>query len=168
MEDNMNLNKLDKRVLSLWYIRAAIWSLIVIGVWLSAFLTVTLIGADKSITLATTIPLTVIAIVILSLILILPYFRFKLYKYSYDELRVVVSFGVIFRRRVVLPVCQIQDLHKFQGPIMMMLGISGVTVSTAGSNFDLAVLTTSEADEMISYLEESLNKRISEKKNEEI
>jgi membrane protein YdbS with pleckstrin-like domain len=51
---------------------------------------------------------------------------------------------------------------------MMMLGISGVTVSTAGSNFDLAVLTTPEADEMISYLEESLNKRISEKKNEEI
>ena len=167
----MELRSLNKKVLLLWYIRAALWSLLVIGAWLGVFLPLVLTGTDAKTTLAVTLSLSVPALLSLILILILPYFRFKIYSYSYDELRVMVKWGVIFRKSVVLPVCQIQDLHKFQGPIMMMLGISGVTVSTAGSNFDLAVLTTDEADEMIAALEENLNRRVaesSEKKNEEI
>ena len=149
----MNLKKLDKRVLSLWYVHAGIWALAIVCAWLGVFLPMTLTGVDTSITLA---------------VLILPYFRYKLYAWGYDERTVEVKLGVIFRKRVVIPVYQIQDLHRFEGPIMMALGISGVTVSTAGSNFDLATLTRDEADKMISELEECLERRIKEKKNEEI
>jgi membrane protein YdbS with pleckstrin-like domain len=167
----MKLKGLNKKVLTLWYIHAVLWSLLVIGVWLGVFLPLILTGIAPEITLAVALSISIPAVLLLILIFALPYFRFKLYAYSYDELRVTVKLGVIFRKSVVLPVCQIQDIHKFQGPIMMMLGISGVTVSTAGSNFDLAVLTSDEADEMITALEENLNKRVAEnaeKKNEEI
>ena len=164
----MELKRLDKRVLSLWYIHAGIWALAVVGAWLGVFLPLTLTGVDGGIILAVTIPLSVVAVILLALILLLPYFRYKLYAWGYDERCVEVRFGVIFRRRVVIPVYQIQDLHRFEGPIMMLLGISGVTVSTAGSNFDLATLTRNEADKMISELEEWLERRIKEKKNEEI
>jgi len=75
---------------------------------------------------------------------------------------------VIFRQRVVIPVCQIQDLHRTQGPIMMIFGLSGVTISTAGSNFDISTLTTDEADRLIDALEENLEARVEELKNEEI
>ena len=164
----MKLKSLNKKVLLLWYIHASLWALAVVGTWLGVFLPLTLTGIDASVVLAVTIPLSIVAVLLLSLILILPYFRYKLYSWGYDDRTVEVRFGVIFRRRVVIPVYQIQDLHRFEGPIMMALGISGVTVSTAGSNFDLATLTRAEADAMISELEEWLEKRIKEKKNEEI
>ena len=68
----------------------------------------------------------------------------------------------------VIPVCQIQDLHRTQGPLMMMLKLSGVTISTAGSNFDISTLTTDEADRMIDELEHHLEIRVGEQKNEKI
>jgi membrane protein YdbS with pleckstrin-like domain len=91
-----------------------------------------------------------------------------MFSYGYDNKRIIVKQGVIFRLRVVIPICQIQDLHRTQGPIMMALKLSDVTISTAGSNFDLCTLTTDEADAMIEELEKNLETRIEELKNEEI
>ena len=89
-----------------------------------------------------------------------------MYAWGYDDKRIIVKQGVIFRQRVVIPVCQIQDLHRMQGPIMMMLGVSDVTISTAGSNFNISTLTTKEADQMIDELEKNLEERVEELKNE--
>lgn len=164
----MELKSLNKRVLTLWYIHAAFISLSVIAGWLAAFLPLFFTGVDSAIFLAVIIPLSVIAVLLLGLIFILPYLRYKLYSYGYDERTVEVRLGVIFRKRIVIPVYQIQDLHRFEGPIMMAFGISGVTISTAGSNFNLATLTRDEADKMIAELEDWLEKRIREKKDEEI
>ena len=52
--------------------------------------------------------------------------------------------------------------------IMMLLKLSDVTISTAGSNFDISTLTTAEADRMIDELERNLEARIEELRNEEI
>ena len=86
------------------------------------------------------------------------------------DIRACNSHNVIIEpgQRVVIPVCQIQDLHRTQGPIMMLLKMSGVTISTAGSNFNISTLTTDEADHMIDELEHHLETRIEELKNEEI
>ena len=51
---------------------------------------------------------------------------------------------------------------------MMMLNLSGVTISTAGSNFDISTITTEEADCMIDEHERNLETRIGELNNEEI
>ena len=105
---------------------------------------------------------------LLAITLIIPALRYKMYAWGYDDKRIIVKQGVIFKKRVVIPVCQIQDLHRTQGPLMMMLNLSGVTISTAGSNFDISTLTTKEADRMIDELERNLEVRIEELKNEEI
>ena len=104
----------------------------------------------------------------LAFTLIMPALRYKMYAWGYDDKRIIVKQGVIFRQRVVIPVCQIQDLHRTQGPLMMMLKLSGVTISTAGSNFDISTLTTAEADRMIDELERNLEARIEELNNEKI
>ena len=98
----------------------------------------------------------------------MPLLRYKMYAWGYDEKRIIVKQGVIFKQRVVIPVCQIQDLHRTQGPIMMLLKLSGVTISTAGSNFDISTLTTEQADCMIDELERNLEMRVWELKNEKI
>ena len=164
----MELKKLDRGVLKLWYIRAAIISLALVGFF--AGLTVGMIATDVSgeITLAVLLGVGVPVALILCLVLILPALRYKMNAWGYDDKRIIVKQGVIFRRRVVIPVCQIQDLHRIQGPLMMLLKLSGVTISTAGSNFDISTLTTDEADRMMDDLERNLENRVEELKDEKI
>ena len=164
----MELKKLDKSVLKLWYIRAAIGSLALVGVFTSASVILNATGASGDVTLAVLIGVGIPVALLLAITLIMPVLRYKMYAWGYDDKRIIVKQGVIFRQRVVIPVCQIQDLHRTQGPLMMMLKLSGVTISTAGSNFDISTLTTAEADRMIDELERNLEARVEELKNEEI
>lgn len=164
----MELKKLDKAVLKLWYIRASIVSLVLVGVVASAAMILKATGVENDAALAVLSVVGIPVVLLLGITLILPALRYNMYAWGYDDKRIVVKRGVIFRKRVVIPVCQIQDLHRTQGPLMMMLKLSGVTISTAGSNFDISTLTTDEADRMIDELERNLETRIEELKNEEI
>ena len=164
----MKMNKLDKSVLKLWYIRAAIGALALVGVMISALAIQISADAEARFMLAVSLGVGIPVILLLCIILIMPALRYKMYAWGYDDKRIVVKQGVIFRHRVVIPVCQIQDLHRTQGPLMMMLGLSGVTISTAGSNFGISTLTTDEADRLIDALEQNLEARVEELKNEEI
>ena len=164
----MKMNKLDKSVLKLWYIRAFIGALALIGILVSISVILISTGAESNVIAGVLLGVGIPVFLLLCLILILPALRYKMYAWGYDDKRIVVKQGVIFRQRVVIPVCQIQDLHRTQGPIMMMLKLSGVTISTAGSNFDISTLTTEEADRLIDDLERNLEARVEEMKDEEI
>ena len=164
----MVLKRLDSRVLKLWYIRAAILSLALIGVFVSAVIILGVAEASATVTLAVLIGIGIPDLLLLGLTLALPALRFKMYAWGYDEKRITVRQGVIFRHNVVIPICQIQDLHRTEGPIMMMLGLSDVTISTAGSNFDISTLTREEAEKLVCELEKKLEARIEELKDEEI
>ena len=164
----MKMNKLDKSVLKLWYIRAAIGALALVGVVVGILSILIATEIAGKVMLAVSLSVGIPAVLILSVILIMPALRYKMFSWGYDSKRIIVRQGVIFRRSVVIPVCQIQDLHRTQGPIMIMLKLSDVTISTAGSNFDLSTLTTDEADRMIDELEQNLETRIEELKREEI
>ena len=164
----MKLNKLDKRVLKLWYIRAAIGALALLGALVGVLGILLAAEAPQSVMLPVLLGVGIPVLLLLCFVLVMPLLRYKMYAWGYDDKRMIVRQGVIFRQRVVIPVCQIQDLHRTQGPIMMMLGLGGVTISTAGSNFDIATLTTDEADRLIDALEQSLEARIEELKDETV
>ena len=164
----MKMNKLDKNVLKLWYIRAAIGALALVCGAVGVLVILLAAETSSNVMLAVSLGVGIPAVILLCIILIMPVLRYKMYAWGYDDKRIVVKQGVIFRQRVVIPVCQIQDLHRTQGPIMMMLKLSGVTISTAGSNFDISTLTTDEADRLIDTLEQNLEIRVEELKNEEI
>lgn len=164
----MKMNKLDKSVLKLWYIRAAIAALALLGIAVGVLVILLATEASGDVILTASLSVGIPIFLILCITLIMPALRYKMYSWGYDDKRIVVKQGVIFRQRVVIPVCQIQDLHRTQGPLMMMLKLSGVTISTAGSNFDISTLTTEEADSLIDVLEQNLETRVEELKNEEI
>lgn len=159
----MELKKLDKSVLKLWYIhRVSLVLPLILGA------EIIICNLFSSVPFAVISAAEVIILLLFGIALIMPALRYKMYAWGYDDKRIIVKQGVIFRRRVVIPVCQIQDLHRTQGPLMMMLRLSGVTISTAGSNFDISTLTTDEADRMIDELEHNLETRLEEQKNEKI
>lgn len=164
----MEMKKLDKSVLKLWYIRAAIVALALVLAFVGAVIALITADTSENVRLAVSLGAGIPLVLLLAFVLVMPALRYKMYSWGYDEERIIVKEGVIFRKRVVIPVYQIQDLHRIQGPIMMMLKLSGVTISTAGSNFDISTLTTVEADKMIDELERNLKARVEEHKNEEI
>ena len=164
----MKMNKLDKSVLKLWYVRAAIAALALVAAFVCAVVIPNIAGAPGNVKLAVLLVVGIAVALLLCLVLIMPLLSYKMYSWGYDDKRIIVKEGVIFRKRVVIPVCQIQDLHRTQGPIMMLFKLSGVTISTAGSNFDISTLTTEEADRLIDDLEKNLETRIEELKSEEI
>ena len=164
----MKMKKLDKSVLKLWYLRASILALALIGVFVGVLAIAVAAGASEEEKLVVSCAAGIPIFLLLCITLIMPALRYQMYAWGYDDKRIIVKQGVIFRRRAVIPVCQIQDLHRTQGPLMMMLKLSGVTISTAGSNFDISTLTTDEADRMIDELERHLEIRVGEQKNEKI
>lgn len=164
----MKMKKLDKSVLKLWYLRALILALVLVGIFVGVFAIAVAAGASEGEKLAVSCAAGIPIFLLLCVTLIMPALRYQMYEWGYDDKRIIVKQGVIFRRRVVIPVCQIQDLHRTQGPLMMMLKLSDVTISTAGSNFDISTLTTDEADRMIDELEHHLEIRVGEQKNEKI
>ena len=163
----MELKKLDKRVLKLWYVRASIGAVALIGAIASLVLILALTGGPSAI-LPVMLAVGVPGMLITAFVLIMPILRFNAYAWGCDDKRIVVKEGVIFKKRVVIPICQIQDLHRIQGPLMMIMKVSGVTISTAGSNFDISTLTTEEADCLIDELERRLEARVEEQRNEKI
>lgn len=167
-KDIIKMNKLDRSVLKLWYIHAMIGVLVLVGAVVGVLVALIASEAPKNIMLAASLSVGIIDALLICITLIMPALRYKMYAWGYDDKRIVVTQGVIFRQRVVIPVCQIQDLHRTQGPIMIMLKLSNVTISTAGSNFDISTLTTAEADRLIDALEKNLETRVEELKNEEI
>ncbi len=164
----MKLKKLDKRVLALWYVRMSIAALALIGILAGLLAWIASAGGQKEVILVIVCAFVIPNLLFLCLLLIMPALRYKMYAWGYDDKKIIVQQGVIFRRKAVIPVCQIQDLHRTQGPLMMMMKLSGVTISTAGSNFNISTLTTEEADRMIDELEHNLEVRIEEQKNEKI
>lgn len=101
-------------------------------------------------------------------LVIWPSLWYNRYLYGYDEKRIFICYGVIFRHRVTIPVCQIQDIHYFEGPIMMAFKLGRVMLSTAGSNFALDGLDKNTAQTMIAEVEEYLRRRVEENGNEKI
>ena len=164
----MELKKLDRNVLKLWYIRASVGALALVGLFVGVAVILNASGASGDVMLTVLSTVGIPVALLLAVTLIMPALRYKMYGWGYDDKRIVVKQGVIFRKRVVIPVCQIQDLHRTQGPVMMLLKLSGVTISTAGSNFNISTLTTDEADRMIDELECNLEARVEELRNEEI
>lgn len=157
----MNLNKLDLKIKKLWYLG---FTLLFILLLLPFVLPQIIVGFI--------LPLTIVGVIVCGSLGVLlfwfPSLMYNRYTYSYDEKRIQINRGVIFKHEIVIPVCQIQDLHLNQGPLMQILHLQSIEISTAGSNYSINGIDNKKAKEFISELENYLNKRIEVLSNEEI
>lgn len=116
------------------------------------------------------LPILISGIIVLLILGLLcfgyPILKYKFYKYGYNDKKIIIIKGVIFRHRIIVPVCQIQDLHIYQGPIMTIFKLSGVIISTAGSNYVINGMSNENAKKMVQDLENDLQKRIEDISNE--
>lgn len=149
------MKKLDKKVLKLWHVRNLF---ITVPVLLIFILVMVLVDNDAR--LAVALSLGTFTIVVVGLSILWPNLAYRAYSYDYDDLKITVKKGVIFKHNILIPVRQIQDLHIFDGPFMQLFKVSGLTISTAGSNFSINGINKLDADKIIEDLATKLESRL--------
>lgn len=159
----MELQKLPKKARSYWLAKNMIVVIILLA---AAVITSFLLSQNENFGMIWWVwgVFTVIAF----FAILYPFLEYHFFGYSFDKERIVIKRGVIFRHYISVPVCQIQDLHLLEGPVMMIFGLKGLIISTAGSNFYLPCLDAEEAKSTVKNLEIFLKNRLEEKQNEEI
>ncbi len=160
----MPLNHVSKKAKAMWLIR----NLIVLAVLTAAMLIALLLTADEAAFPAVAAFAGVSWLILAVLLILWPSLTYKHYVYGYDDKRVILQHGVVFRHKITAPVCQIQDLHYYEGPIMRLFGLGKIIFSTAGSNFELLGLARDDAQALIEDIEARLRARIEENSDEEI
>lgn len=157
----MDFLKLDKKIKNIWYFSTTIVFIACLGICVITQIIEGII-----------LPLLIIEIILMLIIgffcFIFPNMVYNRYSYAYNDKRIVIKKGLIFKYEIIVPVCQIQDLHLLQGPLMQLLKLQSIEISTAGSNYTINGLEYNVAKKMVEELEENLNKRIEEIKNEEV
>lgn len=149
----MNFLKLDKKIRNIW--------LIIGGIIFVIFDMLYLIIA-----LATNfnVPFMICGGIVIFITGVLcfgfPVLKYNLYSYFYDDLRIIIRKGIIFKYEIIIPTLQIQDLHLYQGPLMQIAKVQGVEISTAGSNYTIIGLDYNVATTMVKQLEENLRSRV--------
>src|SRR5688572_16719019 len=68
-------------------------------------------------------------------VLILPlYFRYRTMRYSFSDDGISMSWGILFRREIIVNYARIQDIHLRSNFIERWLGLARVLVQTASGN----------------------------------
>lgn len=157
----MNFLMLDQKIKKIWYIITTILFILFLGFCAFTQLIEGLI-----------LPLLIVECIAMLILIffcfVFPAMVYNRYSYAYNDKRIVIKKGVIFKYEIIIPVCQIQDLHLLQGPLMQLMKLQSVEISTAGSNYTINGLQYDVAKKMVDDLEKNLNARIEEIKNEEV
>lgn len=151
----MNFERLDKKVTIYWMIARAILFVI--------FFVPYIIGAfyiPKEALLAYLVPTTIIVLILLIYAFVFPYLERKVYGYYLDEEKVVITRGVLFKRYIVIPDVQIQDISINEGPIQMAFKICNISISTAGSTNFITCISKEKGEEIVEKLRERITLRL--------
>ncbi len=159
----MEFKRLDKKARVYWFTINLIIALVLLAV-----ACIVLFFVSDELFLPMLLGVGLPLFVVSAFIIIYPFLKYHYYKYSYNEEKVVICYGVIFRHKIVMPICQIQDLHIYQGPIMSLFKLSGIIFSTAGSNHELRCLDKEVAEKIAQETEVYLKKRLEVICNEEV
>lgn len=92
----------------------------------------------------------------IAIFVVLPvlYFRFHTMRYRFDEEGIHMSWGIIFRREIMLTYARIQDIHLTSNLIERWLGLARIQVQTASgsSGSDLTLEGIEDPEAMRDFL----------------
>lgn len=141
---------LDRRVLRLWRIEAAIWWAVAVLVLGGLAVLVVLADAEPWVAV-----LLVAALVLLGgLALVAPGVRYRSWRYDVGEEGLLLEHGVLTRTTSLTPYRRIQHVDVASGPIERSLGLGHLVLHTASATTDaeLPGIPLGDADELRSTI----------------
>ncbi len=152
----MQYKKLNQKARAIWLIRNIIIVLVLLVLFVFFYINI----LSKDVNEIVNIILIILFSIIELLFIIWPFLYFNNYSYGYDDKRIVINYGVIFKHHIIVPVRQLQDLHLYATPLMLIFKIDGMIISTAGSNFSITGIKKDDGEVMINDFEKMLNERL--------
>ncbi len=70
-------------------------------------------------------------------ILLIPYLRWKNWRYSIDQNEIDLLRGVLVKTETLIPLSRVQHVDTRQGPLLRWYGLSSVTISTAATTHEI-------------------------------
>ncbi len=71
---------------------------------------------------------------VLPFVALLLYFRYHTMRYRFDQQGVMMRWGILFRREIVLAYARIQDIHLTSNVVERWFGLSRIQISTASGS----------------------------------
>lgn len=152
----MQYKKLNQKARVIWLIRNIIIVLVLLVLFVFFYINI----LSKDVNEIVNIILIILFSITELLFIIWPFLYFNNYSYGYDDKRIVINYGVIFKHHIIVPVRQLQDLQLYATPLMLIFKIDGMIISTAGSNFSITGIKKDDGEAMINDFEKMLNERL--------
>lgn len=110
--------------------------------------------------------ITIIFIIIIALnfisALFYPKIEYKNWRYYMKEDKVVLKYGVFIIKTVVIPIKRIQYVDTSTGPILSHLGLTNLSIYTAGGKYEIPSLVDSIAKELQKSITNSVVRSLNE------
>ncbi|OPJ57834.1 PH domain-containing protein [Clostridium oryzae] len=91
-----------------------------------------------------------------------PYIEYKQWKYFINDEKVELIHGIYFITTSVIPIVRIQNINLNQGPINRIFKLTDLEIMTAGNNFTIPNIESSEANKLCEFLREKINDAVKE------
>lgn len=79
-------------------------------------------------------------------LVILPKIRYRRWRYEVTTTDVLIRSGLIVVTTSIIPMVRVQHVETTQGPVLKHYGLASVTITTAGSSFEIPGLAAGEAE----------------------
>ncbi|MFN2747708.1 MULTISPECIES: PH domain-containing protein [Bacillus] len=76
----------------------------------------------------------------------LPKWKYEFWRYRLSDLSIQIHKGIIFKRKILVPVGKVQHVEAKQGPILKKYNLYTVTLSTAAGSHEILGLAEKTAD----------------------
>ena len=144
--DLSTIQKLSKKVVSVWRITAVIVVLIVTLV--VAIPTIILIALVELSIIFILLPILLLIVLLVVFVIIIPMIRYKRFSYMVSDDEIVIRYGIFIITHTVVPMVKIQYTDTTQGPIMRMFKLAAIKVMTAGGTVSIPGLPVNDAESM--------------------
>lgn len=157
----MNFKGLEKKVACYWMIARIILFVVLFVPYLLGAIFI-----PKDFLTFYMVPTTIIIVITALYAFLFPVLEQRVYKFLIDEDKVIIIRGVLFKRRIVIPDVQIQDIGTIEGPIQMAFKICTINISTAGSTNFISCVNKEEGYKIVDTLRERVTDRLKQKEEE--
>lgn len=145
----MQGQKLDSRIKTVWRISDTIVLALIFLCVISVGLFALLIDADEVAFWAEPYCLVVTILFVVSLLLswfVITPLRYIRWRYELSQDFLNIARGIIVHKKTVVPFIRVQNTDTRQGPLLRMMGLASVTVSTAAGSMEIPGLPAAEAE----------------------
>ena len=79
-------------------------------------------------------------------VVVLPPIRYARWRYELTPDYLDIARGIFWRKRFVIPFIRVQNTDTRQGPLLRMMGLASVTISTAAGSMEIPGLPAADAE----------------------